>query len=535
MPMIKAFLLLCAGITLFLFGMMKLSAGIQSLFTARIRDYIKYAVQRPIFGLLTGTAATVLFQSSSATTVIAVGMVSAGLISFYHSLAIVLGADLGTTVIVQLVVWKITDASPLFIIGGGVLWFTGKDRPRAIGESIFYFGLLFFGLSLVGTATLPLKNHPEIVEFFRDSQHPLTGFALSALFTALVHASAIPISILALLAQQELISLDTALPMVIGANVGTTITALMAGMVSGIGGKRAAVSHFFFKAAGALVCMAALPVMMNVLRNLSPSVAQQIALGHFLFNLVIVILFFPFIRNVAHLMEKIMPGTEEVLPLWPEFLREDVLTEPAAALGTVEKELAREILLAEKMFTLAAPLRYAYREGRRRDVLYIEMVANHLRHEIVEYLRKISCRELSEAFSQKLFAYTAMADDIERMGNHIVSFVDLSREKHYREIEFTPAAEEELTDIEKQVAANIADAGLLIRKHDGNRTENVYRRENDIDSAVKEAREKHLVRFHKRLCPAEAGPVFIEMLIHLERISDHCQNIAEHVADLPVN
>jgi phosphate:Na+ symporter len=461
-------------------------------------------------------------------------MVSAGLISFYNSLAIFLGADLGTTVIVQLVVWKITDASPLFVIVGGMLWFTGKEKWQGIGESIFYFGLLFFGLSMVGTATLPLKNHPEIVGFFRDTQHPLTGFALSALFTALVHASAIPISILAILAQQDLISLANALPMVIGANVGTTVTALMAGMVSGIGGKRAAVSHLFFKAAGALICMAALPVMLDVLRDLSPNVAQQIALGHFLFNLIIVILFFPFIRNIARLLERIIPGTEEVLPLWPEFLREEVLAEPAAALGTVEKELAREILLTEKMFALAAPLLQAYHEGRRRDVLYIEMVANHLRQAIVEYLRKISCNELSEPLSQELFAYTAMADDIERMGNHIVSFVDLAREKHYREIEFTHAAEKELGDIEKQVAANIAGAGSLIGKHDGDKTAEVYRRENDIDNAVKEARGKHLVRFHQRLCPAEAGPIFIEMLIHLERISDHCQNIAEHVEDLPI-
>jgi phosphate:Na+ symporter len=306
-------------------------------------------------------------------------------------------------------------------------------------------------------------------------------------------------------------------------------------MVSGIGGKRAALSHFFFKAAGAAICMAALPILMSVLMALSPSVAQQIALGHFIFNLIIVILFFPFIRNVAQLMKKILPGAEEVLPLWPEFLREDVIAQPVEALETVEKELAREILLAEKMFALAAPLLQGYNEGRRRDILYIEMVANHLRQEIVEYLRKISCNELSEALSQRLFAYTAMADDIERMCNHIVSFVDLTREKRYRAIEFTRAAEGELGDIEKQVAANIAGAGSLIRKHDGDRTADVYRREDAIDRAVKEAREKHLVRFHKRLCPAEAGPVFIEMLIHLERISDHCQNIAEHVEDLPVD
>jgi len=519
---------------LFLFGMMKLSAGIQQLFTARVRDYIKYAVRRPCFGLLTGVAATVLFQSSSATTVIAVGMVSAGLISFYSSLAIVLGADLGTTVIVQLVVWKITDASPLFIILGGIVWFTTKNKRKGLGEAIFYFGLLFFGLSLVGMATAPLQHHPEIIGFFRETTHPLLGFTLSALFTALIHASAIPVSILAILAQQGLVSLDNALPMVIGANVGTTITALMAGMVAGIGGKRTACSHFFFKAAGAVLCMASLPPLLGLLRALSPSVAQQIALGHLLFNLIIVVLFFPFLRVVARFLVRLLPGDEKVLPLWPEFLKDEVLEDPAAALKTVTKEVEREIVIAEEMYRLAAPLRRSYQEGRRRDVLYIEMVINHLREEIVAYLRKVSCHELSPSLSKRLFAYTAMADDIERLANHIVSLVVLSREKGLREIVFTDFAEAELDEIEELVRLNIADAADLIRQGDGHRRAVVTRRESEIDAAVKRARERHLVRFHKRLCPAEAGPVFIEMLIHLERISDHCQNIADHVADLDV-
>ncbi|MBP8981048.1 MAG: Na/Pi cotransporter family protein [Syntrophobacterales bacterium] len=530
--MTASFLLLSAGIILFLFGMMKLSAVIQQLFTARVRDYIKYAVQRPFFGLLTGVAATVLFQSSSATTVIAVGMVSAGLISFYSSLAIVLGADLGTTVIVQLVVWKITDASPIFVIIGGIVWFTAKERRKNLGEAVFYFGLLFFGLNLVGTATAPLQQHPEIIGFFRETTHPLMGFTLSALFTALIHASAIPISILAILAQQDLVSLDNALPMVIGANVGTTITALMAGMVSGVGGKRAACSHFFFKAAGAAICLAALPLLLGLLRGLSPSVAQQIALGHLLFNLIIVLIFFPFLHLVSRLLVRILPGEEKVLPLWPEFLQTALLDNPAAALDTVAKELERQVVIAEEMYRQATPLRRAYQDGRRRDVLYVEMVINHLREEIVSYLRRISGNDLSPALSQRLFAYTAMADDIERLANHIVSLVSLSREKALRKIAFTVFADAELEEIERLVGLNITDAVYLIRHGNGDRSATVARRENEIDAAVKAARERHLVRFHKRLCQAEAGPVFIEMLIHLERISDHCQNIAEHVAGL---
>ncbi|MDI9569308.1 MAG: Na/Pi cotransporter family protein [Pseudomonadota bacterium] len=530
--MIKMLLLLGAGITLFLFGMMKLGAGIQQLFTARIRDHIKYAVRRPFFGLLTGVAATVLFQSSAATTVIAVRMVSAGLISFYHSLGIVLGADLGATVIVQLVVWRITDASPAFVIIGGIIWFAAQENRKSLGEAIFYFGLLFFGLSIVGTATAPLQQNPEIVDFFQTPMPPLLGFALSALFTGLIQASAIPISILAILAHQDLVSLENALPMVIGANVGTTAAALLAGMVSGVGGKRAAFSHFFFKAAGAAVCMAALPAFLALLRSLSPGVAQQIALGHLLFNLTIVVLFFPILRLVARLLVRILPGEEKALPLWPEFLKEDALADPVSALEIVSRELERQIVIVEEMYRRTTPLRTVYREGRGRDILYVEMVINHLRAEIVSYLRRISYRDLSPALSGRLFAYTAMADDIERMANHMINLLSLSREKQRRRIEFTRFAEEELDEIEGLVAMNIADAVRMIRQGDGDRSAAVVRREEEIDVAVKAARERHLARFHKRLCQAEAGPVFIEMLIHLERISDHCENIADHAAEL---
>jgi len=186
----------------------------------------------------------------------------------------------------------------------------------------------------------------------------------------------------------------------------------------------------------------------------------------------------------------------------------------------------------EELYRRATPLRTAYREGQRRDALYVEMIINHLRAEIVSYLRKISCQDLSPALSGRLFAYTAMADDIERMANHMINLVSLSREKQRRRIEFTRFAEEELDEIERLVEMNIADAVRLIRQGDGDRSAAVTRRENEIDDAVKAARERHLVRFHKRLCQAEAGPVFVEMLIHLERISDHCQNIADHVAEL---
>jgi phosphate:Na+ symporter len=530
--MLQGISLLATGIVLFLFGMMKLSAKVQPLFTARMRSYIKYAVRKPFYGLLTGIISTVALQSSSATTVLIIGMVSAGLISFYNSLAMILGADIGTTLTVQLVVWKVTDLSPFFIILGGILWLTGKTKWASIGEVVFCFGLLFFGLHLTSLATLPLRDNPAIIRFFQETKNPFWGFGIGIIFTGIVHASAIPISILVILAQHGLIGLDNALPVVFGANIGTTVTALMAGAISGISGRKSAIAHFLFKCSGAIIGLAALPLFLSFIRFLSNSAAQQIAIGHFVFNLLIVAVFIFFLKPIALLIEKRWPGGDDTLPLWPEYLDEKCLANAAMALDCVKKELVREIALTQRMFAQLLKLMDEYREGKMRDVLYIAWAVGHLRTEIVQYLRKVSIYELAPEPSAKLFAFTAMVTDITSISNQIVNILYLLRDKFERHINFSPAANEEMVEITSLVVENIRLAGDLIERRYEEKTEVVFRIEEEIDAKVKSAREKHFVRYCEKVCHAEASPIFVEMLIHLERISDHCQNIAEYVADL---
>jgi phosphate:Na+ symporter len=231
-------LLFCAGLILFLIAMAQLSAGVQKLFTARLRSAIRYAVRKPVYGVLTGIGATILLQSSSATTLLTIGMVNAGLIGFYHSLGIILGADIGTALTVQLVVWRITDASPVILMIGGAVRLFGSERTKAAGEAVFSFGLMFFGLGLMAQTTLPLKDSALFAGFLGAAANPFMGVVLGALFTGLVHASAVPVSLLIILAQQGLITLDLALPVVFGANLGTTVTALMASAIGGPAGRQ---------------------------------------------------------------------------------------------------------------------------------------------------------------------------------------------------------------------------------------------------------------------------------------------------------
>ena len=256
-----------SGIILFLIGMVHLSSAVQKLINVRIKEYIRYAVEKPLYGLFTGAISTIIFQSSSATTALTVGLVSAGLISFYSSLAIILGADIGTTLTVQFVIWRFTEISPLFISLGGLLWLTGRGKWEIIGEMVFYFGLIFFGLDLVGQAAEPLKNSPSFINFIAQTKNPFLGIGLGVIITGIVHASAIPISILVLLAQQDLVSLENALPVIMGANIGTTVTALLAGTVATMSGKRSAVSHLIFKCVGVVVCFIFMPYFADIVKS----------------------------------------------------------------------------------------------------------------------------------------------------------------------------------------------------------------------------------------------------------------------------
>ena len=528
----KEIIIVISGVILFLIGMINLSSSVRKLIDVRIKEYIRYAVEKPLYGLLTGVISTIIFQSSSASTALTVGLVSAGLISFYNSLAIILGTDICTTLTVQFVVLHFTEISPLFISIGGLLWLIFRGRWQITGQIIFNFGLLFFGLGLISQAVEPLKNSPDFLNLFTQTQNPFLGIVLGIIVTGIVHASAIPISIMALLAQQDLVSLENALPVIMGANIGTTVTALLVGTVATVSGKRTAISHLIFKCIGVSLSLILMPYFLVILKSLSSSVAQQIVLAHFLLNFAIMFIFIFILKPFAGLMQKVLKGEDETLPIWPEFLNRKDLSNAKKALDDVQKELLREISLVRKMFLNATNMITLSQEGRKRDISYVEMVVNNLRAQIVKFLWRISAQHLSTQLSKKVFAFTAIAGDIESIGNHVVWIAELATQKASEKIKFTEGGKKELREIIILVGQNLDEAVSLIEVSDKEKINSIIRREEEIDIEVKEARNKHLKRFHNRLCSTEAGLIFVEMLIHLERISDHCNNIAEYVLDI---
>ena len=528
----NSILLFITGLTLFLFGMIKLSALMRQLFSGRMRKYIKISVTNPMYGLLMGVLTTVLLQSSSATTLLTIGIVSAGLISFFHSLGIILGADIGTTLTAQLVVWNVTAISPIIIFAGGVLLFFNKEDLKRSGEGLIYFGLIFFGLSLTGDATAPLKESKAFIDFFHQARDPFMGLGIGIIFTAIVHASAIPVSILIIMGQQGLITIDNAIPIVLGANIGTTVTALMGSIAGGIEGKKSAFSHLIFKCVGVIICLLFLPVFIFLLRRLSADIAQEIALGHFIFNLVVAFVFIFLLRPFAKFVERIIPGKGETLPLWPEFLDAKCMATAAQALLCVKKELVREITLTRKMLRESISLIGEFSETKKRDILYIELVVDNLQAEITKYLWNISCEELSPKLSKKLFAFSTIVDEIERVGDRSTNIMELAESKRKRAVIFTDAAQKALERIEDLAVKNLDETASLLEREDSHSIRAIYGRHGQIDLLIKEATEQHLKRFYQKKCRAEAGPIFVDLLVNIERVSHHCRIIAEYIEGL---
>lgn len=526
--MFENFLIFFTGLVFLIYGMLKLSKEIQRIFSVRMRQFIKKLVKRPIQGVMVGGVVTAIFQSSSATTVLTVGLVSAGLISFFNSLGIVLGSAIGTTVTAQLVALKITKIAPLFIIIGVGLWLIGKDKKKSTGEAIFYFGLLFFGLSLMSTGMSPLRDNQVFINLLAQAKNPIFGILIGAIFTAIIQSSSVTTAILVLLGQQGLLTIESAIPLFMGANIGTTITAILASIGSGINARRTAFSHFLFNTIAVIIVAPFIVYIASILRSINPDIGSEIALGHLMFNVFLVIIFFFWLKPFSRFIKKILPGKEKILPLWTEYLDERILSTPKDALEGVKKELHRGALLVREMYFKAITLLYEFHYSTTREIAYIEMVVDGLQRDVMRFLDKLPKEKMTRGDTIQLIQYSAMVDSIERIADKIVVISKLAQHKRRANVKFTDAGLKEVKQLSMLIVQNINDVIELIKREDGARAKDVMRREDQVDILVHKFQDNHVDRFYRREVSAADGPLFNDVLINLERISDQCDNIAEH-------
>ncbi|MBE3581877.1 MAG: Na/Pi cotransporter family protein [Thermoanaerobacteraceae bacterium] len=522
---------LLGGLALFIFGTNLISDGLQKAAAAEVQKLLAAFTRYRIAGMLVGFVVTVFLQSSAVTSVLLVGFVSAGLMSLGQALSVILGAAIGSTVTVQLIVFRVSDYAPWALIGGLVPYLLAQRRRwRYLGQAIIGFGLLFYGVAAMSAAVEPLKDFPALITGLeRMAFRPGLLFMVSSLFTAVVQSSAAPVALAISLAGQGLIALEPALAVVLGANVGTTATGLISSLGASREAKRVALAHFFFKTAGALLFLPLLHYFAELAAATSPLVTRQIANGHTLFNIINMFMFLPFTPQVAGLMRRLLPDAPRVERV-AKYLDDSLLEVPELALVQVRWEILRMAeLIRQEMFPRVMqplPLREVDLTKKLREV---DNVLDYLYLVIARYLARMA-GSLNDKEVMERAKLLYVANDLEHIGDIVIQMARQWLKIEETGIGFSEEGQAELQEMYRQVQENFDQALKAFADNDHRLAVQVIKRHPHILKMEKALRFSHFQRLQQEnRLSLETTSVHMELINHLLRLNSHSVNIAQAV------
>jgi len=521
--------LLLGGLSLFLYGILQMSSGLEKAVGPRLRSIFEKLNSSPFRGLFIGTLVTAIVQSSSAVTVLTVTFVNAGLLTLEGALGIIFGANIGTTITAQLVAFKLTSVAPYFLFIGFLTLFFGRRKyVRNVGEAILGFGMIFMGLSLMESSLQALRSWtPFHNAMITMGKYPILGILTGAGITGIIQSSSVTTSIVVALATKGAIDLSSAVPIILGANIGTCVTALIASIGTNISAKRTALAHLFFNVIGVVLIFPFLNFFEKVVSITSSDVARQVANAHTLFNVIWAFVWIFFTKQYAGIIRKILPGEERVYKREASFLKPQLLDTPSAALEAAKNELVRMAEIVEDMYNLTMDALFKNSTQNYKDVLTMEDITDSLKASLINYLTQLSTDSLSEGEAKELNAILRAVDDVERIADHLTNVMEKVEVKNSERVEFTEFAWNDLSEIRELIYENIRDSFSMIKDSNVSYLDEVLMREERIDYKVRQSKENHIERIKKGICNPIAGIIFSDLLIDLERISDHCVNIAQ--------
>lgn len=527
------FVLLGGGLGLFLFGMKLMGDELERAAGNSLRHLLEVLTRNRIMGLLMGMLFTVLVQSSSATTVMVVGFVNAGLMDLYQAAGVIFGSNIGSTITAQLIAFKLTDIAPAFVLVGMILYSFGKKASmRQVGGVLLGFGVLFVGLDLMGDSVSKLREMPEVANVMASfARTPILGILAGLVITAVIQSSAASVGILQLLAAQGLIGLDAAVYVVMGQNIGTCATALLASIGSNKNARRTAVLHVLFNVLGTLVfyfVVQLLPVTDWVASITPGDPMRQIANMHLLFNVFGVALFFPFINQLVALVNKIVPGEDPTANAKRlQYLNQNILKTPPVALNHAIMECKRMQQLAYDNIELAMQCFLAGKatENQQAELAEHEDVINFLNHEITKYLVLINQTELSEHEGVLVGELFHVVNDVERIGDHAENIIEYAMSRESGKFTLSDAAQLELHEMYASVHDLLNMALNAFDTHDENRIVRAYALEARVDDMADLLHDRHIERLTRGLCSPHSGMLFSDTVSNLERVADHAINI----------
>ncbi len=529
------FISLSGGVLLLLYGIKLLNDGLQNATGAKIRSLLRSLTSNRLAAVGGGAFITGLIQSSSATSVMLVGFVSAGLMNFRQTLAVILGADIGATLTVQLIAFHITDYAILLIgIGLVFMLFAKRMFARNVGQGVLGFGFVVLSLKIMTEAMVPLQNNDLFRQVFVAlTDTPVVGIILSAAITGLIHSSAATLGIALALATSGLISLKASLYIIFGANIGTCATALIAGFRSPAEARRVAWAHVFFKVLGVLLFLPFLAPFQTLVAATTADLSRQIANAHTLFNVIMAVCFLPFTGLFAKLITKLVPEKEEEKKFGPLYLDEHVIGTPAIALGQATREvlrasdIVREMLMgAVKVFQRDDPAAIA--EIKDKDNL-IDLLDRHIRL----YLTRLSSSRLTESQSRRNVAVLETSRNLENIGDIIDrNLMPLAEKRINKGITFSQEGMEQINLFHKRILENFDTAISAFATHDRDLADRVLRNKEELGVMERELVQAHLDRLRKGLRESiETSHVHLDLIGNLARINSLITHIIYPIAE----
>ena len=519
-----------------MFAIKYMGDGLQKAAGDRLRDILDRFTTNPFMGVLVGVIVTVLIQSSSGTTVITVGLVSAGFMTLRQAIGVIMGANIGTTITAFIIGLDVgAYALPIMAVGAFLIFFFKKDKIKNIGEVVFGFGGLFLGLELMSGGMEPLRDLQSFTDLAVSmSDQPLLGVVVGTVFTLIVQSSSATVGILQGLYAENLVDLKAALPILFGDNIGTTITAVLASIGTSVAARRAAASHVLFNVVGTIIFMIFLVPFTAYIEWLSSLLAlenkMQIAFAHGSFNVANTIIQFPLIGLWAYVVTKLIPGEDVTIEYKPKHLdRHFIEQSPAIAIGQAKEEVIR---MGE--FSIQG-LKESYeylKTGNKKhaETAYqIEDAINNLDRRITDYLIEVSSVSISAVESLRHVMLLETVRDIERIGDHFENIIELV---DFRDVNRVKLTEDAMNDLAEMFTLTIETVQMSIdslNKNDMDMARSVAQKEALIDKMERKFRKNHILRLNEGHCTAQAGMVFVDIVSNLERIGDHAVNIAEAI------
>ncbi len=541
MSVLSVILGLMGGLGLFLYGMKLMSDGLEKVAGAKMRSVLEFFTKNRFVGMLVGVLFTAIIQSSSATTVMVVSFVNSGLMNLMQAAGVIMGANIGTTVTSQLISFNLSEWAPLFVMIGVVMSSFCKDQKVIrFGEVVLGFGILFMGLSTMSSSMAVLKESPTITQLLGSLENHYLAILMGFLITAVLQSSSATVGIVLLLASQGLLDISICFFIILGCNIGSCVSALLASLGGKQDAKRAAWIHFLFNIVGSILILLILTVALDPITGFIEHIsgynpAREVANAHTIIKVVEVIILFPFIQWIVKLTYRIVPGKEQVGEegMKLEYIGEKNVFSPATAVFDATRELERMGYMAVDNLKRAMDGLLDLDEKKIRKVYEVEKYIDHLNEAITDYLVELNQTTIPVDDARSIGGLFHVANDIERIGDHAENVADAAQMPIEQNLDISAQARESLTEMLGMVVQITTYALDMFSNNNQEHMQEILDLEDQVDEMERRLQQDHVDRLTRHECTPASGMIYSDIVSGLERVSDHATNIAFSIAEEP--